>query len=119
MKKIIIIEDAPSIRENITEYLTLKGHKVQAASDGAAGLSMVRAHKPDLVICDVKMPGLDGFSLKEKMNADETLSQIPVVFLSAATQKQDLARGQALGALAYLTKPFRMEELLDWVERID
>ncbi len=118
MKKILLIEDTPNIRENIEEYLELSGHQVLIAENGSSGLALLRDEKPDLVICDVKMPQLSGFELKAKANEDPELRAIPFVFLSAATQKEDIARGKALGALAYLTKPFDMGELLKWVSDV-
>lgn len=118
MKKILLIEDTPNIRENIEEYLELSGHQVLIAENGTEGLEMLRAQQPDLVICDVKMPQLSGFELKARANEDPELKAIPFVFLSAATQKEDIARGKALGAAAYLTKPFDMGELLNWVSKI-
>ncbi|MCR9099928.1 MAG: response regulator [bacterium] len=118
MKKILLVEDTPTIRENLTEYLELSGHDVVVATNGQEGWAFLQAEQPDLVICDVKMPLLDGFEIKERANQDDALKDIPFIFLSAAAQKTDIARGQALGAIAYLTKPFDMKDLLSWVNKV-
>ena len=117
MKKILIVEDTLNIRENIAEYLELRGHEVLTAENGLEGWELLQAQKPDLVICDVKMPKLDGFEIKERANGEEELKGTPFIFLSAAAQKQDIAKGQSMGAIAYMTKPFDMNELLSWVEK--
>ena len=118
MKKILVIEDTLNIRENIAEFLELKKYDVLTASDGAAALELIKAHHLDLVICDVKMPKMDGFELKRLLNGDVKLKAIPFIFLTAAAQKVDIEKGNALGAAAYLTKPFEMEELMQWVDQL-
>lgn len=117
MKKILVVEDTPAIRENVTEYLELSGHEVVIAANGQEGWSLLQSEKPDLVICDVKMPVLDGFEIKERANQEAALKNIPFIFLSAAAQKTDIAKGQDLGAIVYMTKPFDMNELLTWVDK--
>jgi CheY-like chemotaxis protein len=118
MKKILVIEDAPNIRENIAEFLEIKKYEVLTAENGADALGTFENHQPDLVICDVKMPRMGGFELKARLNEDERLKHIPFLFLTAATQKTDIAEGNALGATAYLTKPFEMDDLIGWVDRL-
>ncbi len=118
MKKVLVIEDALQIRENIAEYLELKQYTVTTAADGAQGWQLIQSDPPDLVICDVKMPKLSGFQLKAKLNEQTHLSRIPFIFLTAAAQKKDIEQGRALGAIAYMTKPFQMNELMDWVEQL-
>ncbi|MBV6654485.1 MAG: response regulator [Mameliella sp.] len=116
MKRILLIEDTPNIRENIAEYFEIKGYSVATAENGKEGWEALQNQTPDLVICDVKMPKLSGFEIKARANQDEKLKDIPFVFLSAAAQKADISKGKALGARAYLTKPFDMNELLKLVE---
>ncbi|NBC09166.1 MAG: response regulator [Bacteroidetes bacterium] len=118
MKKILVIEDTLNIRENIAEFLELKSYDVLTASDGTAALELIKANHLDLVICDVKMPKMDGFELKRLLNGEANLEAIPFIFLTAAAQKGDIEEGQALGAAAYLTKPFEMEELMQWVDHL-
>jgi len=118
MKKVLIIEDTLQIRENIAELLEIKKYEVFLASDGEEALQLIQETPPDLVICDVKMPKMGGFELKETLNEKDGLSKVPFIFLSAAAQKADIEQGRSLGAAAYLTKPFQMSELLNWVERL-
>lgn len=118
MKKILIVEDTRNIRENIAEYLELSGHEVLTAENGLEGWEILQGQKPDLVICDVKMPKLNGFEIKERANGEEALKDTPFIFLSAAAQKTDIAKGRSVGAIAYMTKPFDMNELLSWVEKV-
>lgn len=118
MKKILLIEDTPTIRENIAEFLELRGHEVIEATNGEEGWNLLQNETPELVICDVKMPQMDGFQIKSQANQVETLKGIPFIFLSAAAQKSDIAKGQSLGAITYLTKPFDMNELLAWVDKV-
>ncbi|MEQ8704720.1 MAG: response regulator [Phaeodactylibacter sp.] len=118
MKKVLLVEDTPSIRENVAEYLELSGHDVLIAENGQEGWELLQAEKPDLVICDVKMPKLSGFEIKERANQEDELKTTPFIFLSAAAQKADIAKGHSVGAVAYLTKPFDMNELLSWVEKV-
>jgi CheY-like chemotaxis protein len=118
MKKVLIIEDTLQIRENIAELLEIKQYQVLLASDGEEALQLIRDTPPDLVICDVKMPKMGGFELKKALNNQDGLSEVPFIFLSAAAQKTDVEQGRSLGAAAYLTKPFKMSELIDWVERL-
>lgn len=117
MKKILLVEDTPAIRENVAEYLELRGYDVLVAENGLEGWELLQGHQPDLVICDVKMPKLDGFEIKERANQEVALKDTPFIFLSAAAQKKDIAKGRSMGAIAYVTKPFDMKELISWVEK--
>lgn len=118
MKKILIVEDTLNIRENIAEFLALKRYDVLTAADGLEAVELIKANNLDLVICDVKMPKMGGFELKRLLNEEDKLREIPFVFLTAAAQKNDKEEGNALGAAAYVTKPFEMEELINWVDRL-
>lgn len=118
MKKILVIEDAHNIRENIAEFLELKQYEVQTAENGAVALKVIQQHSFDLVICDVKMPQMGGFELKAVLNEEEQYQSLPFIFLTAATQKTDIKEGNALGAAAYVTKPFDMDELVTLVKKI-
>jgi len=113
MPKILIIEDEPGIRENLVEILTLENHAPLAACDGQAGLELTRTYRPDLILCDVMMPGLDGYEVLKALRADAATARIPFVFLTARGERADVRAGMNLGADDYLIKPVRVNELLE------
>jgi CheY-like chemotaxis protein/CRP-like cAMP-binding protein len=114
--KILVIEDNLEVRENIAEILNLSGYTVLDAENGIEGVKIAKNNIPDLIICDVMMPQLDGFgTLKILQNTPET-SNIPFVFLTAKSEKIDFRKGMSLGADDYLTKPFDDTDLLNAVE---
>lgn len=112
MKKILLVEDDTSLRENIAELLELSGFEVYSASNGKIAVEMAKQKLPDLVLCDIMMPELDGYGVLEELSSFENTRHIPFIFVSAKTEKQDVRRGMNLGADDYLTKPFEEEELL-------
>ena len=119
MKKTILsIEDTPGIRRLIRMTLEYMGFQVLEAVDGEAGLQMVRQHRPDLVLMDVRMPGISGLAACEVIRADPQLSDIPVVMLSSASDDSDIAAGIKSGANAYLVKPFQPTELIELATRL-
>lgn len=112
MEKILVIEDEPGVRENLAEILQLAQYEVVLAADGIEGIECARQHRPDLIICDVMMPKMDGFEVLETLQADPELATIPLIFLTAMADIQNLREGMDLGADDYLTKPFELNELL-------
>lgn len=116
MKTILIIEDNLDVRENIAEILELSGYKTLQAENGKIGVQMAKEHKPNLIICDVMMPELDGFGVLKILNGNPTLMHIPFMFLTAKAEKSDFRKGMGLGADDYITKPFDDMELLDAIE---
>lgn len=112
MKKILVIEDEVQIRGNISEILELTGFEVITADDGQIGLQLAKIESPDLIICDVMMPQLDGFEVVDALRHDARTATIPVIFLTAKVERVDQRRGMNLGADDYLTKPFEPDELL-------
>lgn len=115
MKKILVIEDQPDVRENIAELLEISGYEVLTAEDGAVGVDMALEHHPDLILCDVMMPRLDGFTVLNILSKRPETSDVPFIFLTAKTEKEDIRKGMTLGADDYLTKPFSKEELIQAV----
>jgi len=103
---VLIIDDDPATRLLCSVSLELAGLRVLEAEDGELGLARARFERPDLVLTDVKMPGLDGFQLADALRRDERTHKIPLVFLSGEATTADEARALAAGALAYMTKPF-------------
>lgn len=116
MKKIVLIEDNVEMRENISEILQLSNYKVLSAPNGKEGVKLVQLEKPDLVICDIMMPELDGFSVLHVLSKNPDTMAIPFIFLTARAENADYRKGMAMGADDYLTKPFDDTELLNAVE---
>ena len=115
-KKILIIEDDLVMRENTAEMLSFAGYTVTAAENGKYGVEKAKADRPDLIICDVMMPELDGYGVLYLLSRDRETAGIPFIFLTAKAERADQRRGMDLGADDYLTKPFEEEELLRAVE---
>lgn len=116
MKKILVIEDNAEVRENLEEILELSGYEVLTAEDGKLGVEIALKEMPDLVLCDVMMPRLDGFGVLNILSKKSSTADIPFVFLTAKTEKSDFRRGMNLGADDYVTKPFYKDELLTVIE---
>ena len=110
MPTILLIEDEPSLGLIVKDSLESRGFAVQYAADGEAGLQLFRAQCPDLVVADVMMPKLDGFSLAEQIR--RTNAVVPIIFLTARSQPADVVRGFELGGNDYLKKPFSLDELI-------
>ncbi len=115
-KRILIIEDSVDIRENTAELLELSGFTVETASDGLEGVRIARTWNPDVVICDIMMPNLDGFGVLQVFSSQPELATIPFIFLTAKTDRADMRKGMEMGADDYLTKPFQEVELLRAIE---
>ncbi|MEJ2583772.1 MAG: response regulator [Robiginitalea sp.] len=113
MKKILIIEDNEDVRENTADLLELSGYKVATSPDGESGIRKAQSFNPDLIICDIMMPGLDGYQVLEALQKDRVTAGIPFIFLSAKADRSDVRKGMNLGADDYLTKPFEEHELLE------
>ncbi len=116
MNNILIIEDDVNIRNNVVEILEINGYKPKAASDGLDALAILKDYHPDLIISDILMPNLTGLELKEKLESCDILKKIPFIFLSAKADLQDIREGMNLGADDYLTKPFKLADLLKTIK---
>ncbi len=116
MKKILIIEDNVDVRENTAEILELAGFKVITAPDGKEGVALAKTDIPDLIICDIMMPGLDGYGVLHLLSKDPDLVAVPFIFLTAKAERSDMRKGMEMGADDYITKPFDKIELLNAVE---
>lgn len=115
-KRILLIEDNPEMRENTTEILELDGYVVYTAENGKEGVSLAEKEKPDLIICDIMMPVLDGYGVLHLLSKKEETAGIPFIFLTAKADRTDFRKGMEMGADDYLTKPFDDIELLSAVE---
>jgi len=114
-KRVLIIDDEPNIVISLEFLLKRAGLEVRVARDGEAGLSKLRELRPDLVVLDVMMPKLDGFEVLKAVRADPAIADTRVLMLTAKTREAEQQRGLALGADAYMAKPFSTHELVDQV----
>ena len=118
MAKVLVVDDEPDIRDLVSVNLRMDGHEVVTAADGDEAVAAAASDAPDLIILDVMMPGRDGFAVLEALKADRGLANIPVVLLTARTERIDRIRGGIEGAVVYLTKPFSVTELLTSVQEV-
>ena len=120
MAKILVIDDEAILREEVVEWLRLEGYEAVAAKDGVEGVEMAINDPPDLIICDITMPHLDGYGVLLKINAHPATVGTAFIFMTARTSHEDIRRGMDLGADDYITKPFSHHELLTAIEtRLD
>ena len=112
MTKILVIEDEQLLRENILELLEAEGFETIGAQNGHVGITWAWEHKPDLIICDVMMPELDGYEVLSLLRQEPATATMPFIFLTAKADKTSLRQGMEMGADDYLTKPFTKSELL-------
>ena len=116
MKTILLIEDDTSLRENTAELLEFSNYKVIKAPNGKIGIEMATYKIPDIIICDIMMPQVDGYQVLEALSVNIKTHHIPFIFLSAKTERQEIRKGMNMGADDYLTKPFEEEELISAIE---
>jgi len=109
---LLIVEDEPMLRNSMELVLKLEGYNVRTVADGLAGLSLIRSKRPDLILCDIMMPGMDGYAFLEAVKGFTHLASIPFLFVSSLNSSEQIRRGMNAGADDYLTKPFTTEELL-------
>lgn len=117
MNTILIIEDNLEVRENTAEILELADYRVVTAENGKVGVEKALQERPDLIICDIMMPVLDGYGVLHLLNKNEKLRHIPFIFLTAKAERSDFRTGMEMGADDYITKPFTDIELLNAIER--
>jgi len=115
-KRIVVIEDNQDVRENIAEILELSGYAVDTAENGVEGVRKIKEVYPDLIICDIMMPELDGYGVLHIMQRNPETASIPFIFLTAKSEKTDFRKGMNLGADDYITKPFEEVELMEAIE---
>ena len=118
MTKVLVIDDEAPIRLLCRVNLEAEGMSVLEAGDGPSGLEQVRAERPDVILLDVMMPGLDGWAVAEVLLDDDATADIPIIFLTARAEFRDRARGLDIGGLDYITKPFNPVELAPLVRAV-
>jgi DNA-binding NarL/FixJ family response regulator len=114
--KILLIEDEPQMRENLETILELEGFAVVSAADGDRGLELARSEAPHVILCDITMPGLDGYAVLAALRADPETATVPFLFLTAKSRKPEIRTGMNLGADDYLTKPISVPDLLGAIQ---
>ncbi|MGB1286112.1 MAG: hybrid sensor histidine kinase/response regulator [Aggregatilineales bacterium] len=112
MTKILLIEDMHDLRDDVLEILKIEGYDVLGAENGIVGLDIAQAEQPDLIVCDITMPELDGYGVLRRIRKMPDVATTPFIFLTARTQRDSRRHGMVLGADDYITKPFEMDELL-------
>jgi DNA-binding NarL/FixJ family response regulator len=115
-KRLLLIDDDPNLILLVRDYLEFRGYEVLTADNGKEALHLLSLNLPDMIVCDIMMPEMDGYALIENVRQDPRTSWIPVLFLSARGQSQDRIKGLNLGADVYMVKPFEPEELVAQVE---
>ena len=117
-KHVLIADDEPNIVISLEFLMKREGYRVSIARDGDAALEAIRRERPDLVLLDVMMPGKSGFEVCQAVRGDEALAAVKILMLSAKGRETDLVKGSALGADAYMTKPFSTRELAEKVREL-
>ncbi|MGK2861150.1 MAG: response regulator [Chitinophagaceae bacterium] len=116
MKSVLVIDDNTDIRENTAEILDMAGYKTFTAENGKTGVELALKEKPDIIVCDIMMPELDGYGVLHLLRKNEATQSIPFIFLTAKTERTDMRKGMEMGADDYITKPFEDIELLNAIE---
>ncbi|OUW41237.1 MAG: DNA-binding response regulator [Gammaproteobacteria bacterium TMED180] len=117
-QKIIVVEDEPDLVDVVTYNLKREGYLVLAAQRGDEGINLIRSERPDLVLLDLMLPGMDGLSICRQMKSDSSLSEIPIIIASAKGEESDVVIGLEMGADDYLAKPFSPRELLARIKAV-
>ncbi len=117
MKVILLIEDNKDILENTCELLVLEGYEVIFTNNGKAGITMAKEKKPDLILCDINLPEVDGYEVFHELCIDAVTSKIPFIFFTSSAEEIEVAAGFDMGAVGYIKKPFEVEELFDTIEK--
>ncbi|MBT9585326.1 response regulator [bacterium] len=116
--KILVVDDDEHILRSLSQYLELEDFHVFSASSGPEALQLFQQEKPDLLVLDVMMPGMDGFQVLETLRNDPETANVPVLMLTARDQHNDILKGYQMGATSYLVKPFNLDELVEAIREV-
>jgi twitching motility two-component system response regulator PilG len=116
-KKVLIVEDEESLLKLESILLTSKGYDVTGVPDGQSALDLIETMKPDLVLLDIMLPEIDGFEVCRRIKSNEATKHIPVIMLTAKKSREDMARGEQVGADWYITKPFKSAMVIETIQR--
>jgi DNA-binding response OmpR family regulator len=117
-QRILVVEDYEPLLVGVQDILEAEGYAVFTATDGAQALQMMEEVRPDLIVADIMMPTMDGYTLYEVVRARPEWTSIPVIFLTSRAEKEDLLKGKNLGVEGYITKPFEPKQLLETVRTL-
>lgn len=116
--KILVVDDDEHILRSLSQYLELEDFNVVSASSGPEALTLFQQEKPDLLVLDVMMPGMDGFQVLETLRGNPETAGVPVLMLTARDQHNDILKGYQMGATSYLVKPFNLDELVEAIREV-
>ncbi|MBN9419246.1 MAG: response regulator [Candidatus Eremiobacteraeota bacterium] len=116
--KILVVDDDEHILRSLSQYLELEDFNVVSASSGPEALTLFQQEKPDLLVLDVMMPGMDGFQVLETLRGNPDTAGVPVLMLTARDQHNDILKGYQMGATSYLVKPFNLDELVEAIREV-
>lgn len=117
-QKILVVDDDEHILRSLSQYLELEDFDVVSASSGPEALQLFEQEKPDLLVLDVMMPGMDGFQVLESLRQNPETAHVPVLMLTARDQHNDILKGYQMGATSYLVKPFNLDELVEAIREV-
>lgn len=117
-QKILVVDDDEHILRSLSQYLELEDFNVVSASSGPEALKLFQQERPDLLVLDVMMPGMDGFQVLETLRKNPETASVPVLMLTARDQHNDILKGYQMGATSYLVKPFNLDELVDAIREV-
>ena len=118
MPRVLVVDDDPQVLRLLRVNFELEGFDVASAANGEEALAEIASELPDVLVCDIMMPGIDGLEVVRRLRADPKTASLPVVMVSAKAQQADLAHGKDAGADEYVTKPFDPQDLIDAVQRL-
>ena len=118
MKTVLVIEDNPELSENICESLELEGYRTISEKNGKNGFFSAKKTKPDIIVCDIMMPEMNGYDVFGALKKNNETFDIPFIFITASAEKNEISKGLNMGADDYLVKPFENNELLNSIKRI-
>jgi CheY-like chemotaxis protein len=118
MRTVLIIEDNLEIRENTTEILELAGYKVITANNGKEGVHMASTKKPDVILCDIMMPEMNGYEVIKQLKSNQGTLGIPFIYVTASAEKSEVKMAMDMGANGYVRKPFDVRELVDAINNV-
>jgi len=116
MESILLIEDNVAIRENTVELLELSGYHVLVAENGREGVVLAKENMPNLILCDIMMPELNGYEVFNELSKDPSTAKIPFIFVTASAEKSEMKKGLEMGAWGYISKPFEAPQVLSAIK---
>jgi len=117
MKKVLIIEDNAEIRENTSEILALQGYEVITSDNGREGVATALSQRPDVILCDIMMPEVNGYQVIRALKANPRTEKIPFIYVTASGEKSEVKMALELGAAGYVRKPFDVKDLIDAIRK--